>query len=199
MPADVSVAAIHADEEQRDRREKLSEIIRALQLRRGAMVGDLGTGYGYYASRFSPIVGNEGRVFAQEINAPLLEKVRERLHSDHLANVLLVLGSPTDPGFLKSSLDAVIIGDVYHEIEQPQIVLSRVKQALKPGGLLIIVDYLKPQLRDHSRKEQAKQHNIAPALVEKDLKNAGFTFVERRDPYCPGYDGIPMYFIVARR
>jgi predicted methyltransferase len=199
MPANISLAAIRTDENERDRREKLPEIIRALHLKPGSAVGDLGTGYGYYAARFSPIVGAAGRVFAEEIDSPLLEKARERFKADHLENVSLVLGTPADSKFPESALDAVIIADVYHEIAQPSLVLSRLRQAIKPGGLLLIVDYLKPELRDQPRKDQAKQHNIAPAFVEKDLVAAGFTLVERREPYCVGYDGIPTYFVVARR
>jgi predicted methyltransferase len=199
MPSNVSLVAIRADEQQRDHREKLPEIIRALQLKPGSMVGDLGTGYGYYAARFSPAVGPSGRVFAEEIDASLLAKVRERVEADHLENVTLVLGTPTDPKFPKASLDAVIIADVYHEIEHPEVVISRVKEALKPGGLLMIVDYLKPELRNNTRKQQGKEHHIAPAFVEHDLEAAGFTPVERRDPYCPGYDEVPTYFIVVRR
>ena len=48
----------------------------------------------------------------------------------------------------------MIIADVYHEIEHPKVVLSRVMQALKPGGLLIVVDYLKAALRTNSRRDQ---------------------------------------------
>ncbi len=199
MPSNVTLSAIRADEQQRDQREKLGEIIGALQLRPGSIVGDLGAGYGYYSVRFSPIVGPAGHIFAEEIDAPLLDRIRERLNADHLENVTLVLGAPADPKFPTSTLDAVIIADVYHEIEQPEAVLSCVKRALKPGGRLIVVEYLKPDLRRHQRSDQTKQHNIAPAFVEQDLKKAGFTIVERRDPYCPGYDQVPTYFIVARR
>jgi predicted methyltransferase len=199
MPSNISLAAIRADEQQRDQRERLPEIVRALQLRPGSVVGDLGTGYGYYSVRFSQVVGPTGRVFAEEIDAPLLDKVRERLQADHLENVTLVLGTPVDPRFPKSTLDSVIIADVYHEIEHPELVLSRVKEALKPSGLVIVVDYLKPALRYQPRADQTREHNIAPVFVEQDLKRAGFTVVERRDPYCRGYDDVPTYFILARR
>ena len=63
----------------------------------------------------------------------------------------------------------------------------------------MIVDYLKPELRGPARGDQAKQHNIEPAFVEKDLMEAGFTVVDRREPYCVGYDGIPTYFVVGKR
>jgi predicted methyltransferase len=70
MPANVSLSAIRSDEQERDKREKLPDIIQSLQLVPGSIVADLGTGYGYYASRFSPIVGPTGRVFAEEISTP---------------------------------------------------------------------------------------------------------------------------------
>ena len=69
MPSRVSLAAIRADEQQRDKREKLPEIIRAVQLGPGSMVGDLGTGYGYYAARFSPVVRPKG-AFSRERSTP---------------------------------------------------------------------------------------------------------------------------------
>jgi predicted methyltransferase len=199
MPADISLSAIRKDERERDQREKLPEIVHALHLISGSTVGDLGTGYAYYAARFSPVVGPMGRVFAEEIDAPLIAKVRERLRADHINNVTPLLGTPADPGFPKSSLDAVLIADVYHEISEPATVLLHVGQALKPGGFVMIIDYLKPELRDRLRQDQVREHNIAPGFVEKDLKEAGFTIIERRDPYCTGYDGIPMYFVLARR
>jgi len=182
MPSDVSLVAIRADERQRDLREKLPEIVRALQLKLGSMVGDPGTGYGYYPAASRRSSYSRTRVFAEEI-----DKVRDRLQADHLENSTLVLGTPTDPTFTKTILDAVIIADVHHEIEHPKVVLSRVKQALQPGDLLIVVDYLKTELRNQTRRDQAKEHNIAPAFVEHDLKDAGFSQAERRprDPYLP--------------
>src|SRR5437899_5986776 len=94
VPADVSLADIRADEQDRDQREQLPDIIQALKLAPGSFVADLGTGYGYYAVRFSPVVGSAGRVFAEEIDRPLIDKLRSRLEEDRLSNVTLILGKP---------------------------------------------------------------------------------------------------------
>src|SRR5438105_13018047 len=97
VPSNVSLADIRTDEQDRDQREKLLDIIQALRLAPGSFVADLGTGYGYYAVRFSPVVGPAGRVFAGEIDRPLVDKLLSRLEEDRLSNVTLILGKPDDP------------------------------------------------------------------------------------------------------
>ena len=86
----------------------------------------------------------------------------------------MLLGAPDDPRLPKGALYAVLLSDVYHEIEQPAAVLARLKEALKPGWRLIIVDYLEPSMAGRPRAEQGKKHNIGPEYVERDLKMAGF-------------------------
>jgi len=199
VPAGVATAAIRADERDRDAREKLAEIIEALAIGNGSVVADIGAGYGYYAVRLSPVVGTSGRIYAEEIDRPLVEKLRRRVANENLKNIKPVLGKPDDPGLPGSSLDAILLADVYHEVESRSGFLRRIMTSLKPGGRLVIVEYLKPELRSQPRERQQKEHNIAPEYVEQDLKEAGFAVIRRRDPLGPGYDGIPMYYIVASR
>ena len=197
VPADVNLTAISADERERDSREKVAEVIRALRIQPGSVVADIGTGYGYYAVRLSPAVGPRGRVFAEEIDGPLVEKLRGRLAEEKIGNVTVLLGAPDDPRLPKVALDAVLLSDVYHEIERPAAVLARLKEALKPGGRLIIVDYLEPSMAGRPRAEQGKKHNIGPEYVERDLKMAGFTIVERRESLARGYGDIPLFYVLA--
>ncbi len=197
MPANTTLKAILADEIERDKREKIPELVLAMGLKSGSTVGDLGTGYGYYAARFAKVVGPKGRIYAEEIDKPLLNKVRQRMASQNITNVTLVLGAPDDPKFPTGTLDAIIIADVYHELDHPEAILNHVKQSLKPGGTVLIIDYLKPALLERSRTDQARDHNIAPRLVENDLKKSGFTIGTVIDPYATGYDGIPMFYVLA--
>jgi predicted methyltransferase len=198
MPADVSIANLKADEQERDQREKLSEIIQALDLKPGSRIADIGTGYGYFAIRFAPTVGPTGLVFAEEIDKPLVDKLRQRIKTTKQTNITVILGTPDDPKLPPNSLDAILMADVYHEIANPSEMLRNLRKTLKPGGRLLIEDYLKPELRNQSRQQQAKNHNISPEFVEQDLKESGFTVVERRDPFTKGYDNIPMYLLLAR-
>lgn len=198
MPADVSPADILADETERDKREKLDEIAAALGIREGSVVADIGTGYGYYAVRFSRRVGPQGRVIAQEIDKPLIGKLRARIQSEGLANVEPVLGTPSDPGLERYRFDAILIADVYHEVDDPVRFLRRLRDSLKPEGRLMVIDYLKPEMQSKSRETQRKEHNLGPGFVEQDLREAGFVILGRKDPLGPGYDGIPMYSILAK-
>ena len=86
--------------------------------------------------------------------------------------------------------------DVYHEVDSPAL-LQQIKASLKPGGRLMILEYLKPEMKSETRDRQRREHNISPELVEQDLKSAGFVVVKLRDPLGPGYDGIPTFYIVA--
>lgn len=196
VPADVAPVAIRAGQKDRDARQRLQEIIEALAIKQGSAVADIGTGYGYYAVRFSPVVGASGRVYAEEIHGALVRKLRRRVQAEKLQNIQPVLGKPDDPGLPGSVLDAALLADVYHEVDSPALLL-RIKASLKPGGRLMIIEYLKPELRLESRDRQRKEHNAAPELVEQDLKEVGFEVVQRRDPLGPGYDGIPTYYILA--
>jgi predicted methyltransferase len=197
LPVDAPLAVIRADEQERDTRERLPEITEALGIKPGSVVADIGTGYGYYAVRFSLAVGPAGRIYAEEIDAPLVEKLRRRLEVEKLANIRPVLGKPDDPALPASLFDAVLIADVYHEVDSPATLLPRIKASLKPGGRLMVIEYLKPELRSEARDRQRSRHYIAPDFVEQDLKAAGFAVIDRRDPLGPGYDGIPTYYILA--
>jgi len=197
VPANVAPAAIRADENDRDTREKLPQIIEALAIGPGSVIADIGAGYGYYAVRFSPVVGRAGRVYAEEIDEPLVQKLRTRIRAEKLKNVQAVLGTPDDPSLGESRFDAVLIADVYHEVDNPDGLLRHVKKALKPCGRLMIIEYLKPEMRSRTLAEQRKEHNIAPEFVEQDLKEAGFVVVQRVDPLGPGYDRIPTYYVLA--
>ena len=60
--------------------------------------------------------------------------------------------------------------------------LSNIHKSLKPGGRLLILEKLKAQARNKSRKEQTNSHTLSPKYVKKELKEAGFTVTgEYRD------------------
>jgi protein-L-isoaspartate O-methyltransferase len=189
MPADVSDANLSIDEKERDSREKIPEIVRALGLGPSSVVADIGTGYGYYAVRLAPFAGH---VYAQEIDRSLFARLRKRIRAEKLKNVEAVLGTLPAGNF-----DALLVADVYHEVDDQIGFLQRLKPLLKLGGRLMIIEYSKPSLKSATRARQRKEHNLAPALLQADLAAAGFAVIEKRDPLGPGYDHIPTYFILA--
>jgi arsenite methyltransferase len=131
------------DDPERDSWQKPDEVVRALGLKPGAVVADLGAGTGYFTVRFARPVGPKGRVLAVDIDPKLLERVRDRALSLKLTNVETVLATADDPKIRAGSVDVIFICDVIHHIENRPAYYKLLGKALKPGGRLAIVDFHK--------------------------------------------------------
>jgi cyclopropane fatty-acyl-phospholipid synthase-like methyltransferase len=114
---------------ERENEEAPSKALDALELKPGMVVADIGAGSGYYASRMAKRVGPTGRVYATDIQQGMIDLLNRRIASEGLSNVTTVLGGMDDPKLPDSSIDLAIMVDVYHELQQPQIFLQRLKPA----------------------------------------------------------------------
>ena len=126
---------------ERDREERPQLVLDALDIGEGQTIADLGCGSGYYAFRMSQLVGTGGKVFAVDIEPRMLEFVRERAKREGITNIEPIRASLTDPNLPPNKIDLVLMVDVYHELEHPFEVMQRVREALKPGGRVALVEY----------------------------------------------------------
>ena len=129
-----------------ERRERVDEeepdlALRLLRVAKGSSVADIGAGSGYMTVRLARIVGPMGRVYANDIQPAMLQLLQQNVARAKLANVTPVLGTFDDPKLPPASVDLVIMVDVYHELSQPQRMLQRIGEALKPGGRLVLFEY----------------------------------------------------------
>lgn len=155
---------------EREDEEAPTKAIDALELKPGMVVADIGAGSGYYASRMARRVGPSGRVYATDIQQGMIDLLDRRIRSEGLANVTTVLGAMDDPKLPANSIDLAIMVDVYHELQQPQIFLQRLKAAFKPGARLVLLEF---------RKEDPKVpilevHKMSVAEVKQELEAEGF-------------------------
>src|ERR671913_464743 len=155
---------------EREDEEAPSKAIEALQLKAGMVVADIGAGSGYYTSRMAKLVGPSGRVYATDIQQGMIDLLDRRIRSEGLANVTTVLGGMDDPKLPANSIDLAIMVDVYHELQQPQMFLQRLKPAFKAGGRLVLLEF---------RKEDPKVpilevHKMSVAEVKQELEAEGF-------------------------
>lgn len=122
-------------------------IMDALGIADGSVVADLGAGGGWFTVQLARRVGPNGLVYAQDIQPQMIEAINRRVQLEGLNNVRTVLGTPTDPR-LPHGLDAVLIVDAYHEMDEPsrpqviQDLMRSIDRALKPQGRIGIVDFL---------------------------------------------------------
>ncbi len=155
---------------ERESEENPSKAIRTLDIKPGMTVCDLGAGSGYYTVRMSRLVGPAGKVYAVDIQPKMLELLARRLKSEGINNVVPVLSSEDDPKLPPKSQDLILLVDVYHEFARPQLMLQRMREALKDDGRLVLLEYRKEDPSVPIRLE----HKMSIAEVKAELEPEGF-------------------------
>ncbi len=149
---------------ERMREERPDLLLTALNLHSGDVVADIGAGTGYLSWRMAEIVGNRGRVYANDIQPEMLDLLRTNLAQHHATNFQTVLGTITNAGLPASSIDLAIMVDVYHEFDHPREMMESIVAALKPGGRVVWVEY-----RAEDPDVQIKKvHKMSEAQVRKE-------------------------------
>jgi SAM-dependent methyltransferase len=177
-PVAPTVSTRWSDEDTRDRLGEADDVMTRAGIAPGMTVADIGAGDGYYTVRLSPLVGEEGRVLAQDIMPQAVEKLGLRVERERLDNVSIKLGAPDDPRLPANSFDRVLMVHMYHEIEEPYAFLWRLWPALRGEGQVIVVDGNRP----------IAQHGTPLPLLICEFQAAGFRpleFVEK--PNAGGY------------
>lgn len=176
-------ALTQQDEREREKVERVADVLTALDVRDGAHVADLGSADGFYTLRIAKAVAPSGKAYAIDIEQKSLEKLRERAQQDAITNVEIILSEPADPRLPAGALDAVLIRNAYHEMVAYREILKGVMSGLKPGGVLVVSDSISDSLLDKPREQQVKEHYIAPGIVEAELREAGFEILDRDDTF----------------
>jgi SAM-dependent methyltransferase len=176
LPPGTAAPANAAPTIRRDDWQRVPDIFTALRATTGSRIADLGAGEGWLTQRLAKHVGPGGRVFAVDISEASLNRLSETLQKDSLRNVELVLAEDDDPRLPFGTLDGVVIVNAYHEMIKRVPVLEAVKRALKPGGLLVIVENTPPD-SVQTRKAQVERHMLALDFVRDDLEAQGFEIV----------------------
>jgi predicted methyltransferase len=191
----------------RDQWQRVTDVFEAMGLGPGSVVADLGAGSGWFTTRLARAVGDGGRVYAVDVNPISLRELRESLPTE-LTNIETVRGEEHDPKLPAGRLDAVLVVNAYHEFAEYAAVLAKVREALKPGGRLVLIEPTPLRPEDTTRAAQAKRHQIAIEFAEADVAQAGFeivkkelSFVKRPVHQMPGgVTHAPIdWLLVARR
>jgi len=158
------------DDPARDAYQKPDEVMKALALREGEVVADIGSGSGYFALRFARAVGEKGLVYAVDISPDMVRHLNRRLRDEGVRNVVPVLAEPDDPLLPDASVDRFVIVDTWHHVEGPAAYLALLKRMLKPGGQVVHIDFQKRSLPVGPPAEM----KIAREDLVKQMEAAGF-------------------------
>lgn len=155
---------------EREKEEAPEEALAAMGVRKGMTVADVGAGTGYFTIRLARRVGPTGRVFANDVQPEMLDRIRQRSASEGLNNIETVLGTEADPKLPAGQMDMVLMVDVYHEFSQPQRMLDAIRASLKPDGHLVLLEYRKEDPTIPIRPD----HKMSIAEVRAELESQGF-------------------------
>lgn len=176
--------------------QRIPDVVAALGPVQGRRVADIGAGQGLFTKALAARVGPAGRVYAVEIAADALTALAAL--RDSFPNVEVVAGTESDPRLPlpAGALDAALIMNAYHELAKHEAVLAAVRRALRPGGVLVVVDNA-PTDDAWPRAEQASHHGLAPRHAVAELRAAGYEIVARDDAFI--VQPQPQWMVVARR
>jgi len=158
------VSSRYLNEDARDSLGEFETVVRLAEIRPGMSVADIGAGEGYYTVRLSPIVGRGGRVLAEDIVPATIQNLARRVERERLDNVALRLGRPNDPQLPDVSFDRILMIHMYHEIESPFEFLWHLRDDIKRGGSVVVVDADRPTDR----------HGTPPRLLVCEFNSVGY-------------------------
>ncbi len=154
----------------REAEEQPEAMLEALKIKPGSTVADIGAGAGYTSLRLARRVGPTGTVLATDVQPQMLAMLRENAKTAGVKNIKPIRATQTSVNLPDAAVDLAIMVDVYHEASNPEALLVGIKQALKPGGRLVLVEF-----RGEDPEVPIKpEHKMTLAQVRKELEPQGF-------------------------
>jgi ubiquinone/menaquinone biosynthesis C-methylase UbiE len=171
--------------ESREKEEHCRTLIKALKLKSGDTVCDMGCGNGYYTLKMAKLVGKTGRILAVDIQPEMLHLLELRSKEYGVGNVEPVQGTVADPKLPDAEVDLILLVDVYHEFSYPEQMLRAMRKALKPHGRLALVEF---RLEDPSVPIKL-EHKMSKEQIMKEIPSSGFKLVEE-------YEKLPWQHVM---
>jgi SAM-dependent methyltransferase len=181
---------------------ELPRLRHELALKPGMSVADVGAGRGELTVALAAEVGPSGQVFSTDIDSEAIEQIRARVGAAALQNVTVLQAQARDTGLPTNCCDAVVLRRVYHHLTDPASTNRDLLRALRPGGVLAIIDFppmfswLWPSLK--GVPENRSGHGVAVDLVVKEVTASGFELVKVIDDW-PGRGPLASYCAVFRK
>ena len=172
-------------EDARDRLGEAEEVMAHAHVAKGMSVADIGAGEGYYTVRLAPAVGGKGRVLAEDIVPEVRDRLAQRVQREGLDNVSVRLGLPEDPRLPPRSFDRIFLVHMYHEVTAPYAFLWHLREGLKDGGQVVVVDANRP----------TRRHGMPPVQLICEFAALGLAPLQRAD--LAGGEAYMMSFRVS--
>lgn len=187
---------------ERDKWQHPERILEAMRLEADSKVADIGCHQGYLTVKLAEEIGINGRVYAVDVDEYQLSKLEGNLKKRKLlGKVEIVKGDYDNPNLPSNVLDAAIIIDSYHEMDEHKKMLQHILTALKPGGRFVLIEPIAPERESLTREQQTSRHEIAIRYAREELLEAGFEILKEENPFIDRMEakGDKEWMIIAIR
>lgn len=163
----------------RDARQEPQRVIRALDLRSGDDVADIGSGSGYFTFHLADAVGPSGKVYAVDIDRGLNAYVAKRAREKGYQNIAVILAEQHNPRLPESGIDLIFICNTYHHLDDRTAYFANARKYLRAGGRLAVIDF-----NGKGWFERLFGHTTSSEVIRSELKAAGYR-LEREIDFLP--------------
>ena len=171
---------------------EMPRLTEALGLKAGTVVADVGAGKGQLTLALAATVGPGGRIFSTEIDPDRLQALRAMLAEARLGNVTVVEAKARDSGLPAACCDAIVLRRVYHHVTDPAETNASLLRALRPGGLLAVIDFPPPFFSGRGNL------GVPAQSVIDEVTASGFKLLELRRDW-PGRGPLETYCALFRK
>jgi ubiquinone/menaquinone biosynthesis C-methylase UbiE len=183
--------ARNLDNPDRVERQKPVELLKAIGVKPGETIADIGTGVGFMLPYMIDAVGPSGHVYAEDIQDDFLAEAKQKAKAGGWKNITFVKGGENDIKLPANSVDLAFILDVYHHINYPEKTMATVLSAVKPGGRLAMIDFYRSREHPRMSEERRKNHiRLDRDGFRKEIESAGFKFDRT-------FDHLPHQYVLV--
>jgi len=169
----------------REQEENAALMLKELNIQKGWTISDLGCGNGYHALTMAASTGETGSILAVDIQQQMLDMLKARADGRGMKNIKPILEEYHDPKLPAASCDLILLVDVYHEFSHPEQQMKAMRAALKPGGLVALVEF-----RAEDDKVPIKpEHKMSKEQIRKEWLPMGFEIARE-------FDGLPWQHLI---
>jgi predicted methyltransferase len=182
---------------ERDAWQRPDQVLDELGIHAGSVVADVGCGRGYFTFKLAAQVGSQGKVYAEDVDDDVLGTIQREAKTKGLTQVETIIGTPDDPSLPTSSVDVVLAMNTYHEWRKYDAMLQGLYRALKPGGLLALIDGKAEP--GHPRDDYYSRHRMPEEMERTDAERNGFRFLRTEPGFTQPDNHKEFYFLVMEK
>lgn len=146
------------------------KILKSLQIKQGDFIADIGSGGGYYSFLFAELVAPEGKVYAIDTDKALLDCLDKKIKKQQINNIATLDGKSIC-NLPQKSCDMIFLRNVFHHISNPTLYFQNLKESMKPGGIIAIIEWSPNSM-------MRNKHCTDEKVVIKVLQDAGYKQME---------------------